>query len=322
MPQRGIGEVFGVARPAVAPSRLVASGRSGRQRSANLPGHFFAAPLGHGATGHGFRGRRPLARTCPRLISSGVPPGPEPRGHALTTGNHRHRNGVSKSFVGRSAALYCNSSESSRAARILRSHGRPVQPANSSLPIPVPKFPCPIRPHSRTAASRPSRWASAVRLRDVSIGSFLLCVPSDLCGVPLRAATIGAFPENTAEIGRNAERERAEARTAYSLRRLAEFCLHPCRPMYFALAAAPPPCTTTLQNPRAPRGFSLERGCVRGAPAAAAGSQGTARISPVACGDSGPLRLVLGGHSRAPWVGAPPLCVHRSSVVTSAFATA
>ena len=29
----------------------------------------------------------------------------------------------------------------------------------------------------------------------------------------------------------------------------------------------------------------------------------------------GPLRLVLGGHSRAPWVVAPPLWVHRVSVV-------
>ena len=108
--------------------------------------------------------------------------------------------------------------------------------------FPCPKFPCPIRPHSRTAASRPSRWASAVRLRGLALGSFPLCVPSDLCGVPLRAPTIGAFPENTAEIGRNAERERAAARTAYSLRRLAEFCLHPGRPTRSAVVAAPPPC--------------------------------------------------------------------------------
>ena len=39
---------------------------------------FFDAPLGHGATRHRFRGQRPLGRTCPRLISSGVPPGREP----------------------------------------------------------------------------------------------------------------------------------------------------------------------------------------------------------------------------------------------------
>ena len=43
-------------------------------------GQFFDAPLGHGATPHGFRGRRPLTRTCPRLISSGVPPGRETGG--------------------------------------------------------------------------------------------------------------------------------------------------------------------------------------------------------------------------------------------------
>ena len=187
----------------------------------------------------------------------------------------------------------------------------PIRP----LLFPCPKFPCPIWPHSRTAASRPSRWASAVRLRGLSLGSVPLCVPSALGGVPFRATTSGAFPENTAESGRNAERERAAARTAYSLRRRSEFCLHPGRPTRSAFGAAPPLCTTTLQNPRAPRGFSLERGCVRGAPAAAAGSQGTARISPVPCGDSGPLRLVLGGHSRAPWVAAPPPCVHRASVV-------
>ena len=81
-------------------------------------------------------------------------------------------------------------------------------------------------------------------------------------------------------------------------------------------------CTTTLQNPRAPRGFFLERGCVRGAPAAAGWPQRTPLI-PTSAGEvSGLLRLVLGGHSRAPWVAAPPLCVHRVSVVHSAFSTA
>ena len=78
MPQRGIGEVFGVARAAVFRPPLVASGRSGRSRATSIPDHFFDAPLGHGATLLGFRGRRPLAQTCPRLISSGVPPGRKP----------------------------------------------------------------------------------------------------------------------------------------------------------------------------------------------------------------------------------------------------
>ena len=97
--------------------------------------------------------------------------------------------------------------------------------------FPCPKFPCPIRPHSRTAASRPSRWASAVRLRGLALGSFPLCVPSDLCGVPLRAPTIGALPENTAEIGKNAERDKGgSARTAYSLRRSSEFYTTPLPP--------------------------------------------------------------------------------------------
>ena len=98
MPQRGIGEVFGVARAAAFRSPLVASGRSDRQRATSIPGHFFDAPLGHGATRHGFRGRRPLVRTCPRLISSGVPPGRESVVHALTKGNHGRGNGITNSL--------------------------------------------------------------------------------------------------------------------------------------------------------------------------------------------------------------------------------
>ena len=105
MPQRGIGEVFGVGRPAASPPSLVTSDRSGRQRSAPIPGHFFDAPLGHGATRHGFRGRRPRARTGPRLISSGVPPGRKPGGRALPKGNHRRGNYASNSFGWGSAAL-------------------------------------------------------------------------------------------------------------------------------------------------------------------------------------------------------------------------
>ena len=108
MPQRGIGEVFGVARPALFRPPLVASGRSGRQRATSIPGHFFDAPLGHGATRNGFRGRRPLARTCPRLISSGVPPGREPGVHPLTKGNHWRGISVTNSLDCRSAAL-CSS---------------------------------------------------------------------------------------------------------------------------------------------------------------------------------------------------------------------
>ena len=65
----------------------------------------------------------------------------------------------------------------------------------------------------------------------------------------------------------------------------------------------------------APRGFLLERGCVRGAPAAAGWPPVTPLIPTGACKVSGPLRLVLGGHSRAPWGAAPPLGVHRVSVV-------
>ena len=82
MPQRGIGESFGVGRPAANPSPLDAPCRSGSQRrikaartSSQPPAHFYDAPLGHRAIRDGFQGRRPLLRTCPRLISSGIPPG-------------------------------------------------------------------------------------------------------------------------------------------------------------------------------------------------------------------------------------------------------
>ena len=118
MPQRGIGEVFGVAGTAAFSPALVASGRSSRPPSSGIPDQFFDAPLGHGATRHGVRGRRPLPRTCPRLISSGVPPGREPGRRALTKGNHRRGNGVPNSFGCGSAALctscLCGSSRSSR----------------------------------------------------------------------------------------------------------------------------------------------------------------------------------------------------------------
>ena len=117
MPQRGIEEVFGVAHAAAFLPRLVASDQSDRQRATSIPGCFFDAPLGHGTTRHDFRGRRPLARTCPRLISSGVPPGREPGGRALTQGNHRREHGVPNSFRCRFTALYYNSAKSSWAAR-------------------------------------------------------------------------------------------------------------------------------------------------------------------------------------------------------------
>ena len=145
------------------------------------------------------------------------------------------------------------------------------------FPFLCPKFPCQARPCSRAYPSRAATQSTPVSPRQQRVH---------------RAQVVGhSHPGIPASRAATGDRSHSAAVTALPL------------------------CTTTLQNPRAPRGFSLERGCVRGAPAAAAGSQGTARISPVACGDSGPLRLVLGGHSRAPWVAAPPPWVHRFSVV-------
>ena len=83
MPQRGIVEAFWAGRSAVSSPPPVCSGRSGRRRWSGIPAHFFDAPLGHRATRHGYRGRRPLLRTCPRLISCGVSPGRELGDHAL-----------------------------------------------------------------------------------------------------------------------------------------------------------------------------------------------------------------------------------------------
>ena len=144
MPQRGIGECFGAVRPAAPPPSPVASGRSGRRGPAGIPGNFFDAPLGHEGTRHGIRGRRPLARPCPRLISSGVPLGREPGGHALTQGNDRCMTCVSNSFGCGSAALYYNSAESSRAAWILPWHRRANPPAaDLSRSIPLPQIPLP-----------------------------------------------------------------------------------------------------------------------------------------------------------------------------------
>ena len=83
MPQRGIGEAFGGGHPAASSPPPVASDGAGRRRWSGVPVDFFDAPLGHGATRHRFRGRRPRERTCPRLISSGVPPGRPTCDHAL-----------------------------------------------------------------------------------------------------------------------------------------------------------------------------------------------------------------------------------------------
>ncbi len=73
------------ARPPVMPPNRPCPSGASKKFLAAAPQHFrhpsspraifFDAPLGHGTTRHDFRGRRPLRRTCPRLISSGVPPG-------------------------------------------------------------------------------------------------------------------------------------------------------------------------------------------------------------------------------------------------------
>ena len=73
------------------------------------PGPFSSMPRwGTEPLGTVSGGRRPLARTCFRLISSGVPPGRETGGHALPKGNPRRGSSVPKSFGCGFAAL-CSS---------------------------------------------------------------------------------------------------------------------------------------------------------------------------------------------------------------------
>ena len=107
VPQRGIEEMARNAGRALATRAARGDEWCRRNCGAGDVKSFSDAPLGHGATRHRFRGRRPL-RTCPRLISSGVPPGREPGGRGLPKGNHRRGNGVPNSFGCGSAAL-CSS---------------------------------------------------------------------------------------------------------------------------------------------------------------------------------------------------------------------
>ena len=70
---------------------------------------------------------------------------------------HCDRGPVALRFGCGSPALYYNPAKSSRAARIFRWHGRPLQSAsNSSLPIPLPQIPL---PNSTLLAAAPSRAA-------------------------------------------------------------------------------------------------------------------------------------------------------------------
>ena len=51
------------------------NGQFARHLAFGDTGIFFDAPLGHDSIPRANRGRQPLARSCPRLISCGVPPG-------------------------------------------------------------------------------------------------------------------------------------------------------------------------------------------------------------------------------------------------------
>ncbi len=111
-------------------------------------------------------GPRPLARTCPRLISSGVPPGRETGNHLLTKGSSRRENGVPNAFGCGSAALYYNPEKSSRAAKIHRGMDGPPLARPS---IPLPQIPLPnsaVLPSGSVPRRQPSYACPPCPLRE------------------------------------------------------------------------------------------------------------------------------------------------------------
>ena len=145
---------------------------------------------------------RPTPKTSPRprwgMARSAVKPGAAPAAAGLPPANFpRCPSGTKRQA----------SATSFRWSDGCQRDGHPAPPPIPSCPFSCPKFPCPTRPHSRTDASRRACWAAAVRLRGISLGSFRLCVLSDLCGGWRKRPEGGGAEWNTAEIGMNAERE-------------------------------------------------------------------------------------------------------------------
>ena len=194
MPQRGIEEVFGGVLPAAMPPPLVVSG------------HFLRCPVGHGVTRHGFRGRRPLGRTCPRLISCGVPPGREPGVPAPA----RRSAEVVRIFRRSLAAPPAATGDRPRSAlaaapprctTILQNPRAPrgfygrTDGQISSLPIlpfpfPCPKFPCQIQPCSqRRRPAPPSKSPVSHHARSTHHGTTVL----EFSGAPLLRPTLRSF---------------------------------------------------------------------------------------------------------------------------------
>ena len=107
-------------------------------------GKLLRCPAGAWPVRRGNRGRRPLARACPRLISCGVPPG---------RGTKRRRQFPGGLIADSATAI------SSRLANILPWHARPVRPASKppqfvTAHSPCPKFPCQTRRCSPAAELR------------------------------------------------------------------------------------------------------------------------------------------------------------------------
>ena len=157
------------------------------------------------------------ARTCPRLISCGVPPGQRAKRWSQFLRCELTAKAAEKSVP---------------AARILRSHGRPVQPAANQI-TPVP--PRPERP-----------------LRDQSFGIFRRSSPpSRSAFLPISAVFHSAPPRSerflkTPQRSEGTQSGKGRKRAYHVLTGLSESCIHPCRPARAALVAAPPPCVPRI----------------------------------------------------------------------------
>ncbi len=157
-PSGASNKFFGGVLPAAFPPTLVASG------------HFLRCPVGAQSDATRYPGAASAGADLPPANFLRRPSGTgtgRPRPSATQCGGRQNipplpcrptrcdRGPAALRFGCGSAALYYNSSESSRAARILRSHRRPDQLApNSSLPIPLPQIPLPNSAMLAAATSR------------------------------------------------------------------------------------------------------------------------------------------------------------------------
>ena len=123
---------------------------NGRTPLESCAGDFFDAPLGQGSVARINRGRRPLTRPCPRLISCGVPPGRALRARPFAVWSPAFR----RRDIRAHAPLHFSQLATPD-----------VPPAEAGTP-----YPCP-NPRRGRRSSRARRFAS-LRLRPVAFPRF------------------------------------------------------------------------------------------------------------------------------------------------------